>query len=244
MSHTSLPPELIERFSRSPELPKPLPADPFPTFAAWFAEEKKAGLTPNPDAMSLATIDPDGSPSVRIVLCRGIDAAQGTLTFFTNYLGRKGRALHANPRAALCFHWDHTDRQVRLEGAVSLCTPQESDAYFYSRRWESRLSAWTSHQSEPTPGRAALLDNMAKVVKELHLDPATLLEQGERAPIPRPPHWGGFKFWAHRAELWLGGHGRLHDRAVWTRPVLVAPSIAPDAPAPKFGAWSSTRLQP
>lgn len=244
MSDTHLPQALIDLFSRSPELPKPLPSDPFPLFSQWFAAEKKALHTPNPDAMSLATIDPDGSPSVRIVLCRGIDAAQGAVTFFTNYLGRKGKALHENPKAALCFHWDHADRQVRLEGAVTLCTPEESDAYFYSRRWESRLSAWTSHQSEPTQGRDALLHQMSRVVRELKLDPATLVDQGERAPIPRPPHWGGFKFWAHKVELWLGGHGRLHDRAVWTRPVITPPVVSAAAPAPRFGAWTSTRLQP
>lgn len=242
MSHTQLPRELIERFSRSPELPSPLPADPFPLFAGWFAEEKRAMRTPNPDSMSLATIDADGAPSVRIVLCRAIDEAKGSVTFFTNYEGRKGRALMANPKAALCFHWDDSDRQVRLEGGVTLCTPAESDAYFKSRRWESRLSAWTSHQSEPTLGRGQLLEQMAGVVERLKLDPGMLAEHGEEAPIPRPPNWGGFRFWAHRVELWLGGHGRLHDRAAWSRPVLEAARVG--AGAPKFGDWTSTRLQP
>ncbi len=244
MKHDALPADLVTLFSRSPELPTPLPADPFPLFAAWFADEKQSARTPNPDAMSLATIDADGSPSVRIVLCRGIDAARGSVTFFTNYDGRKGQALHAHPRAALCFHWDDSDRQVRLEGAVTRCTPAESDAYFYSRRWESRLSAWTSHQSQPTAGRAALLAQMQEVIRELGLDPKTLVAQGERAPIPRPAHWGGFRFHAHRVELWLGGHGRLHDRAAWTRPVVVAPSLAQDSPPPEFGAWTNSRLQP
>lgn len=239
-----LPRELIERFSRSPELPTPLPAEPFSLFSEWFGQEKRAGRTPNPDAMTLATVGADGSPSARVVLCRGIDVNQGTVTFFTNYNSRKGLELMADPRAAVCFHWDESDRQVRLEGGVTRCTPAECGAYFVSRLWESRLSAWTSQQSQPTGGRRDLLGKMADVIRNLKLDPETLVAQGEKAEIPRPPHWGGFRLWAHRVELWLGGHGRLHDRAVWTRPVVVAPGVGESSPAPEFGGWSSTRLQP
>lgn len=234
-----LPRELIEVFCASPELPDPLPPDPFPLLRAWFDDEKAAKRTPNPDAMSVATVDGAGQISNRIVLCRGIDAHAGFVTFFTNRDGRKGRDLRATQRAAACFHWDATDRQARLEGVVTLSPDAESDAYFASRRWESRLSAWTSDQSAPTSGRQALLEKMAGVLRRLGLTPEALMAQRERAPIPRPPHWGGFRLHAMRVELWVGGTGRLHDRAEWVRDVTVE-----ESGNVRCGAWRCTRLQP
>lgn len=233
-----LPESLVAVFSASPELPKPLPVDPMPMFKAWFDEARGAAQVPNPDAMSLATVGADGTPSNRIVLCRRIDAQAGYVTFFTNYDGRKGRELAARPRAAACFHWDHADRQVRLEGLVVKSPDAESDEYFRSRRWESRLSAWTSHQSQPTPGREALLAAMGAAIAKLGLDPNELAARGAEVPIPRPPGWGGFRLWVSRCELWLGGTGRLHDRAEWVR------DLTPANQGFAAGPWRSTRLQP
>ncbi|MDX2131876.1 MAG: pyridoxal 5'-phosphate synthase [Planctomycetota bacterium] len=234
-----LPRELIEAFCASPELPDPLPADPFGLLREWFDDERRAKRTPNPDAMSLATVTAAGEVSNRIVLCRGMDVAGGFVTFFTNRQGAKGRALAETGKAAACFHWDASDRQARLEGLVTLSPDDESDAYFASRRWESRLSAWTSNQSEPTPGRGALLARMAGVIASLGLTPENLMALRERAPIPRPAHWGGYRLHATRVELWLGGTGRLHDRASWTRDVeIVADRVI------RAGGWRSTRLQP
>ncbi len=235
-----LPQALVDAFASSPELPTPLPADPFPTLKQWFDEAKAAKQTPNPDAISLATVGPNAAPSCRIVLCRGIDVASGRITFFTNDQGRKGTELAASGRAAAVFHFDHWDRQVRVEGLVVKSPDAESDAYFYSRRWESRLSAWTSDQSRPTLGRKELLEKMAGVIQRLGLNPAALVEQGADAKIPRPPHWGGWRLHATRCELWLGGTGRLHDRAEWVREF----SGVPDQPGTTSSPWRSTRLQP
>jgi pyridoxamine 5'-phosphate oxidase len=235
-----LPQALVDAFAESPELPTPLPPDPFPLLKAWFDEAKAAKHVPNPDAISLATVGPGGEPSCRIVLCRGIDVATGRITFFTNDQGRKGTELASSGRAAVVFHHDHWDRQVRVEGLVVKSPDTESDAYFYSRRWESRLSAWTSDQSRPTQGRAELLAKMATVIQRLGIDPNTLMQTGPETKIPRPPHWGGWRLHATRCELWLGGTGRLHDRAQWTREF----SGIPDQPGTTATPWHSTRLQP
>lgn len=211
-------------------LPQPLPHEPFTLLRRWFDEEVQAGRTPNPNAINVACIDADGTPSNRIVLCRGMDSVRGTITFFTNYQSRKGRALMANPRASACFHWDHSDRQARLEGSVAPCSANDSDAYFASRRWESRLAAWISQQSQPIASREDLLGRLPEVMERLGLSAQDLIARGNDVAIPRPPHWGGFTLTAHRVELWLGGPGRLHDRAEWVRRA--------------DNSWSCTRVQP
>ena len=117
--------------------------------AAWLAQARADAAQPNPNAMVLATVDGRGQPSARVVLCKDIAAEAGFITFYTNYLSRKGRELEVNPRAAIVFHWDHRHRQVRAEGLVTRLSGAESDAYFSSRPWQSRLGAWASRQSEP-----------------------------------------------------------------------------------------------
>jgi pyridoxamine 5'-phosphate oxidase len=221
----------LESFDVAPFLPDPLPAEPFALFHAWFVEARERGITPNPDAMALATIDPDGRPSVRIVLCKGVDVPAGSLSFYTNYLSRKGIALEANPRAAVVFHWDQLERQARIEGSVARLSSAESDAYFAARPWESRLGAWASNQSQPVASRDALMDQAARRIIDLALDIEAAV-RGEPVTIARPPHWGGYRLIADRVELWVGGSGRLHDRAVWERA------------GPGSASWRSTRLQP
>ena len=229
----------IARFAPALTLPDPLPEDPFPLFEEWHGHAVNSNTQPNPTAMSLATIDADGAPSVRIVLCRGLDVRAGSVTWFTNRRSRKGRALEANPRAAVTFHWDHADRQVRLEGPVQHCTDEESDAYFHRRPWESRLAAWASQQSQPLASRADLLQAVRDAAKRLGLSEQELLERGNDVRIPRPAHWGGYRLVARRAELWQGGPGRTHDRAEWTRPLRRAPEgWVGDGP------WLGTRVQP
>lgn len=226
-------------------LPQPLPADPLPIFEAWFNQAHTLAVQPNPNAMSLATVDADAAPSVRIVLCKQYNLSLGYFVFYTNYSGRKGTELHHAPRAAACFHWDALDRQVRIEGPVTPSPAAESDAYFASRPAVSRVSAWASNQSQPIASRDALLAQLRATESRLGID----LDRYDRDPsaqnpvIPRPPHWGGFRLWAQRVELWVGGVGRLHDRAAWTR------SLAPQTVdgVPGFSAasqWASTRLQP
>lgn len=232
------PKNLDAHFAMGHTLPETLPADPMPTVKEWFDLAQQQRPQPNPNAMSLATADEQGRPSVRIVLCKGLDVARGHLTFFTNYASRKGLALEKNPYAAALFHWDHLDRQVRIEGPVVMSPAEESDAYFASRPWESRLSAWASNQSLPIESRAALLNQLNETMGHLGLDPRSLRDN---VRIQRPPHWGGYRLWAQRVELWLGGPGRFHDRGMWTR--TVKPLKAKSAEM-VTGQWMSTRLQP
>jgi pyridoxamine 5'-phosphate oxidase len=220
-----------------PILPEPLPADPFSIFNAWFDQAVADRRQPNPNAFTLATVDPDGRPSARIVLCKAVDPAAGAISFFTNYTSRKSDALAANPLAAAVFHWDFHDRQARLEGPVTRLGDADNDAYFASRPWQSRIGSWASNQSKPIASRAALLEQVAAAMKRFGLDPANPPSDRDEARIPRPAHWGGWSLQAARVELWVGGLGRVHDRAAWVR-------SAPAAPGRITAPWSSTRLQP
>ncbi len=218
-------------------LPDHLPKSPLALFRAWFDDAHRRRWQPNPNAMTLATIDPDGRPSARVVLCKHLHEDLGCLVFFTNYDGRKGRALRANPHAAAVFHWDDVDRQIRVEGPVTLSPPAESDDYFHSRRWESRLGAWASDQSEPIASREALLNKVRHTAKDLGVDLAAAVS-GQPIEIDRPPNWGGFRLWFESVELWCNGVGRVHDRARWTR------TLTQSGDTYTGGPWSATRLQP
>src|SRR6202795_4583919 len=143
-------------------LPDPLPANPLVVAAQWLAEAEADAAQPNPDAMVLATVDGRGHPSARVVLCKEITPQPGSIVFYTNYRSRKGSELEGNPRAAVVFHWDHRHRQVRAEGRVEMLCKDESDAYFRTRAWQSRLGAWASLQSQPVESRAALIAAVAR----------------------------------------------------------------------------------
>lgn len=171
--------------------------DPLALFRRWFETALSAKL-PEPNAMALATVSPDGRPANRIVLLKGIDHG---LTFFTNYLSRKARELDANPRAAVVFLWDELERQVRIEGTVEKVTPRESDDYYHSRPLGSRLGAWASEQSEVIEGREILERQQAE-----------LLAKYPDGNVPRPPHWGGYRLLPDAFEFWQGRPSRLHDR--------------------------------
>jgi pyridoxamine 5'-phosphate oxidase len=221
-------------------LPDELPTDPFSVVRRWFDEAHARKVQPNPNAMTLATVGPDGWPAARVVLCKGMNAELGYVVFYTNYRGRKGRDLEAAPRAAIVMHWDALDRQVRIEGPVVKSPAAESDAYFATRALESRIGAWASDQSEPIASREALLEKVASTMSTLGVPLSAVVDRGsaESLVIPRPPHWGGFRVWARSVELWLGGTGRVHDRARWTR------DLTPAGDSFTAGAWRSTRLQP
>jgi pyridoxamine 5'-phosphate oxidase len=208
-------------------LPDPLPAEPLPLAAAWLAEATRRADQPNPNAMVLATSDAQGRPSARVVLCKEIEPVAGAVRFVTNYESRKGRELAANPHAALVFHWDHMDRQVRIEGIVDKALATDSDSYFASRPRDSQLGAHASRQGEPIASPAAL---------QAQLDAARTRFSG---PVPRPPHWGSYVLWVEAVELWVAGVSRLHDRARWTRELAISCSAKPAA-----GPWTATRLQP
>ncbi|MBS7766613.1 pyridoxamine 5'-phosphate oxidase, partial [Klebsiella pneumoniae] len=150
---------------------------------------------PEPNAMTLATVDAAGQPSARIVLLKGVDA-RGFI-FFTNYESRKGVDLAANPRAALLFHWVQLERQVRIEGTVGKVGEAESDAYFASRPLGSRIGAWASEQSREVPDRATIEQREAAFRDQFGDNP------------PRPPHWGGYLVEPTRVEFWQGPPSRL-----------------------------------
>ncbi|WP_423198107.1 MULTISPECIES: pyridoxamine 5'-phosphate oxidase [unclassified Cupriavidus] len=190
-------------------------ADPISQFQRWFDEAVVAKM-PDPNAMTLATVDADGQPSARIVLLKGLDASG--FTFFTNYESRKGLDLLANPRAALLFHWVQLERQVRIEGEVRKVDEAESDAYFASRPLGSRLGAWASEQSREVASRAVLEQREADFRQRFGDEP------------PRPPHWGGYRLMPNWIEFWQGRASRLHDRIGYRRQ--------------DDGSWRIVRLSP
>jgi pyridoxamine 5'-phosphate oxidase len=221
-------------------LPDPLPAEPLLVVNDWLAQSWKLRQQPNPNAMIIATVAPDGQPSARVVLCKEIVPQPGYLVFYTNYLSRKGRQLTQNPRAAAVMHWDHLHRQVRIEGPVIHAPEADSDAYFASRPWQSRLGAWASRQSEPIGRREDLKTAIAAAAKRFGTpDPADNAATGTDIEVPRPSHWGGFQLWADSVELWVEGEARIHDRARWTRSLTMTAQGSFDA-----GPWVTTRLQP
>jgi len=211
------------------DFPKQLPADPVPVFADWFAAACAESGLPNPDAMALATTSVDGQPDVRIVLCREIVGTSGYLVFYSNYRSAKGQTIAANAAVAANFHWDTLNRQVRIAGIAVQSPASESDNYFASRDRESQLGAWASQQSAPLGSRAALLEAMEDA-----------RERFANAPVPRPPHWGGYRVWMHTLELWSRGAARLHDRALWQRQLQPGDTPGEFAATP----WTVTRLQP
>ena len=224
-------------------LPDPLPDEPWTIFKRWFDRAHAEKVQPNPNAMTLATVDDRGRPAARVVLCKGMDLASGHLVFYTNYRGRKGRELDARPVGAAVFHWDDLDKQARIEGPVSRSPAAESDAYFRSRPWISRVGAWASDQSEPVSGRPEMVAKLHATLRRFGLDPSNLPGPADEVEIPRPPHWGGYRLYAERVELWCAGEGRLHDRAVWARGLKAAPGGEGPAFA-SAGAWRATRIQP
>jgi pyridoxamine 5'-phosphate oxidase len=220
-------------------LPKPLPREPLNTVVRWQAEAASRRTQPNPNAMALATVDSRGRPGARIVLCKEIVPRPGYITFYTNYESRKGQDLAAVPRAAVVMHWDHLHRQVRIEGPVTRTSAADSDVYFASRHWQSRVGAWASEQSRPVSSRAALMAAFSNTVKRLGLPAFTDEQQGDPGvAIARPPHWGGYRLWAENVELWAEGESRLHDRALWTR------ALTAEGDGFQGGPWTVTRLQP
>jgi pyridoxamine 5'-phosphate oxidase len=192
--------------------------DAYAQFGRWFEEALNAQL-PEPNAMTLATSGPDCRPSARIVLLKGFDSRG--FVFFTNYSSRKGGELALQPHAALLFHWVELERQVRIEGPVTMIEAHESDAYYASRPRPSQLGAWASPQSQPIADRAQL--------EALFMAVEARYVEADNA-VPRPTHWGGYRLEPDMLEFWQGRASRMHDRIRYRR-----------TPA---GGWVIDRLAP
>lgn len=227
-------------------LPEVLPPEPLIVVGRWLDEAWRLRHQPNPNSMVVATVGEGGDLSARVVLCKDLVPQPGYLVFYTNYHSRKGQQLAEHPRAAAVIHWDHLHRQVRIEGPVVTAPAEESDAYFASRPWQSRIGAWASQQSEPVNSREQLVAAVQAVTKrfgvtepwQANTGPGIQRVVGDPV-IPRPPHWGGYRLWAEKVELWVEGAGRIHDRARWSRTLTKRADGGFET-----GHWSAARLQP
>ena len=213
-----------------------LPESPLPVLERWLDEAAERLREHNPTAMTLATVDAQGGPDARMVICRGYDSEAGWLVFYSDRTSAKGHQLRSLARAALVFYWEPLSRSLRISGPVSAAPDAQSDAYFASRPAGSRLAAWASDQSEPIASRAELEQRYREVCARYGLAPETDPEGG--AQVPRPPRWGGYRVWAESVEFWVGRENRLHDRAHYSR------VLEPDGDGFKGGPWRATRLQP
>ena len=195
----------------------PLYTSALATFSE-LLEQAKQSIDPEPTAMTVATVGRDGRPAARTVLLKGFD--ERGFVFYTNFSSRKGRQLAANPQAALLFHWRHLREgvQVKIEGTVEPVSAEEADAYFANRPRGSQIGAWASLQSQPLASREQFEQRYADVEK-----------QYEGAPVPRPPHWSGFRVVPERIEFWYGAQFRLHERQCYER---------------NNGVWSQVMLYP
>ncbi|MEM7303719.1 MAG: pyridoxamine 5'-phosphate oxidase [Pseudomonadota bacterium] len=191
-------------------------SDPISLFQQWLAEAHNSEVN-DPNALSLATVDADGMPNVRMVLLKGVD--ERGFVFFTNFESAKGTELTGSRKAAMGFHWKSLRRQVRIRGDVEIVSDEEADEYYHSRPRQSRIGAWASQQSRPLESRFALEKAVAKYAAKFGV-----------SEIPRPDYWSGFRVIPRQMEFWKDGAFRLHNRIVFSRL--------------DDGGWGTTRLYP
>lgn len=208
--------DLREDYKYGQLLEHEVPSDPMTLFRQWFEEAQSAKIS-EPNAMTLATVDPDGKPSARIVLLKG-NPKEGFI-FFTNYDSRKGKAIETNPDVSVVFLWKEIERQVRIEGKAVKLSEDQSTAYYHSRPKGSQLGAWVSSQSETISDREVLESSYTKLSDKFKDD----------NHLPKPPNWGGYIILPAMIEFWQGRTSRLHDRIRYRN---------------SEGAWIIDRLAP
>ena len=189
-------------------------ANPIVLFEKWFEVAKKSEIN-DPNALSLATASPDGIPSVRMVLLKGLN--EKGFVFYTNFNSKKGKDLKKNPNASMCFHWKSLRRQIRVSGKVSVIDDKEADDYFNSRAYDSRIGAWASSQSQVMNNREEFLNKIKEYEKKYP----------DQKKVPRPQHWSGWRLLPKEIEFWLEIKNRVHERLnykkekdSWTKEVL------------------------
>ncbi len=191
--------------------------DPLELFQLWFDQARTESRMEYPNAVTLSTVNDEGYPDGRIVLLKGLE--DGSFVFFTNHKSSKGKALSRDSRVGMTFYWDALGRQVRVRGHAQTLPETDSDDYFASRPRVSQIGAWASAQSEELSSREELEARVREVAQRF-----------DGAPIPRPPHWGGFQVRPVELEFWLAREGRLHDRVLYRREAR--------------GPWTASRLNP
>ncbi len=223
-------------------LPDQLPDDPMHWADVWLDDAQAENDQPNPNSMTLVTVNNEGRPSARVVLCKQFVANPGYLVFYTNYRSLKAREIEENADVAIVFHWDKRGRQIRLQGKAVKSPDLESDHYFATRHWGAQLGALGSDQSANLDSRDALITQIRDRASALGIalgENTQTLASNDTPSIQRPQHWGGFRVWAYSVELWKDGKDRIHDRALWTRDIQQTSdhdfSVSP---------WIGNRLQP
>ncbi len=206
--------DLRRQYTKSSLTSKNINKDPFKQFSKWFSEVMSSDFL-EPNAMTLATSTPDGKPSARVLLLKGFD--ENGFVFYSNYKSRKGKELEKNPYASILFFWDKLERQIRIDGKVKKVTMEESDAYFQTRPYKSRLGAWASNQSSVVGSRNELVKQFLKYMIKF------------KQHVPLPDTWGGYRLVPDTFEFWQGRDNRLHDRIRYKK---------------NKGGWKIERLAP
>lgn len=210
---------LRESYQRTGLRRADLASDPVAQFETWW-DEWSATDPYDPAACVLATVDASGQPAARFLLCR--EFGPDGFVVYTNQQSRKAQDIEANPKASLLFGWLELARQVRIEGPVTKVSDEAADAYWATRPRGSQIGGWASAQSTPVADRAELDQLLADAEIRFGAD-------DDDPPVPRPPHWGGYRVAIERMEFWQGQPDRLHDRFEYRR--------TPDG-------WKISRLSP
>ena len=211
--------------------------NPLLLLQSWLNEAMELDLQPNPDTMAIATSNSQGLPNVRMVLCKEINTEEGYVVFYTNYNSVKSLEIKENPKCSALFHWDKLGYQIRIRGEILQSPDEENDTYFASRHLGSQVGAWASNQSNPVEDREALDDQFKKILDRFNLTSESITRNEQK--IPRPPNWGGYRFWIEEIEFWLNQKDRLHDRLHFRRALTISSEGIETEKK-----WTVKRLQP